>query len=182
MAKRALITGITGQDGRYLAEFLISKDYQIFGLIRGKDNPKRAIVEKEVPQVELIEGDLTDNSSLVDALRFAEPDEVYNLGAMSSVALSFEQPELSGDITGLGALRMSEAIRLVDKDRRMRFYQASSSEMFGQVRETPPARTHSVPPAQPLRRSQSVSAHCMTINYRESYDMFVACSGILFNH
>ena len=180
MAKRALITGITGQDGRYLAEFLISKGYQTFGLIRGKDNPKRAIVEKEVPQVELIEGDLTDNSSLVDALRFAEPDEVYNLGAMSSVALSFEQPELSGNITGLGALRMLEAIRLVDKDRRMRFYQASSSEMFGQVRETPQHERTPFHPRSPYAAAK-VYAHFMTINYRESYDMF-ACSGILFNH
>ena len=163
-----------------MAEFLISKSYQTFGLIRGKDNPKRAIVEKEVPRVELIEGDLADNSSLVDALRFAEPDEVYNLGAISSVALSFEQPELSGNITGLGALRMLEAIRLVDKDRRMRFYQASSSEMFGQIRETPQHERTPFHPRSPYATAK-VYAHFMTINYRESYDMF-ACSGILFNH
>ena len=180
MAKRALITGITGQDGRYLAEFLVSKGYQAFGLIRGQDNPRRLIVESEVPEVELIEGDLTDNSSLVEALMYAEPDEVYNLGAMSSVALSFKQPEVTGNVTGLGALRMLEAIRVVDKNRRMRFYQASSSEMFGQVRETPQHERTPFHPRSPYAAAK-VYAHYMTMNYRESYDMF-ACSGILFNH
>lgn len=180
MAKRALITGITGQDGRYLAELLIDKGYEVFGLIRGQDNPKRLIVEKEVPKVELIEGDLTDMSSLVEALVYCEPDEVYNLGAMSFVALSFKQPELTGNITGLGALRMLEAIRIVDKDKKMRFYQASSSEMFGKVRETPQTELTPFHPRSPYGVAK-VYAHYMTMNYRESYDMF-ACSGILFNH
>ena len=180
MAKRALITGITGQDGRYLAEFLVSKGYQAFGLIRGHDNPRRLVVAREIPDVELIEGDLADKNSLVEALVYAEPDEVYNLGAMSSVALSFKQPELTGNITGLGALRMLEAIRVVDKNHRMRFYQASSSEMFGQVRETPQHERTPFHPRSPYAAAK-VYAHYMTMNYRESYDMF-ACSGILFNH
>ena len=180
MAKKAFITGITGQDGRYLAELLINKGYKVFGLIRGQDNPKRMIVEKEVPGVELIEGDLTDISSLVSALTYCQPDEVYNLGAMSFVALSFKQPELTGNITGLGALRMLEAIRMVDKRKKIRFYQASSSEMFGKVRETPQTELTPFHPRSPYGVAK-VYAHYMTLNYRESYDMF-ACSGILFNH
>jgi len=180
MAKRALITGITGQDGRYLAELLLGKDYDVFGLIRGQDNPKRQIVEKEVPKVELVEGDLTDISSLVEALTYTQPDEVYNLGAMSFVALSFKQPELTGNITGLGALRLLEAIRIVDKDKKVRFYQASSSEMFGKVRETPQTEMTPFHPRSPYGVAK-VYAHYMTLNYRESYGMF-ACSGILFNH
>src|SRR3990167_11258169 len=137
MAKRALITGITGQDGQYLAALLLKKKYQVSGLIRGKNNPKRYIIEEDFPAVELVEGDLSDMSSLASALEIAQPDEVYNLGAISFVALSFKQPELTGNITGLGALRLLEAIRMVDKQKKMRFYQASSSEMFGKVRETP---------------------------------------------
>lgn len=180
MPKRALITGITGQDGMYLAELLLGKGYDVFGLIRGQHNPKRAIVEKEVPKVELIEGDLTDISSLVEALVYCQPDEVYNLGAMSFVALSFKQPELTGNITGLGALRMLEAIRIVDKNRKMKFYQASSSEMFGKVRETPQTEMTPFHPRSPYGVAKAY-AHYMTLNYRESYDMF-ACSGILFNH
>lgn len=180
MAKRALITGITGQDGRYLAELLLSKNYEVFGLMRGQDNPKRLILEKEVPKVEIVEGDLTDISSLVEALVHCEPDEVYNLGAMSFVALSFKQPELTGNITGLGALRMLEAIRIVDKDKKIRFYQASSSEMFGKVRETPQTELTPFHPRSPYGVAK-VYAHFMTLNYRESYGMF-ACNGILFNH
>ncbi len=180
MVKRALITGITGQDGMYLAELLLSKNYEVFGLIRGQDNPKRAVIEKLIPRVELVEGDLTDIGSLVEALTYCEPDEVYNLGAMSFVALSFKQPELTGNITGLGALRMLEAIRIVDKDKKIRFYQASSSEMFGKVRETPQTELTPFHPRSPYGVAK-VYAHYMTVNYRESYDMF-ACSGILFNH
>lgn len=180
MAKRALITGITGQDGRYLAELLLSEDYEVFGLIRGQDNPKRFVVENEVPKVQLVEGDLADISSLVEALTYCEPDEVYNLGAMSFVALSFKQPELTGNITGLGALRMLEAIRIVDKDKKMRYYQASSSEMFGKVRETPQNELTPFHPRSPYGVAKAY-AHYMTMNYRESYGMF-ACSGILFNH
>lgn len=180
MAKRALITGITGQDGTYLAELLLSKEYEVFGLIRGQDNPKRIIIEKLLPKVELVEGDLTDMSSLVEALVYCQPDEVYNLGAMSFVALSFKQPELTGNITGLGALRLLEAIRIVDKNHKIRFYQASSSEMFGKVRETPQNELTPFHPRSPYGVAK-VYAHYMTVNYRESYGMF-ACNGILFNH
>src|SRR5919106_404104 len=132
--KRALITGITGQDGRYLGEFLAGKGYQVFGLVRGQANPKAQMVQEETPELELIEGDLQDLSSLIAVVEQVQPDEVYNLGA-----LSFRQPELTADITGLGVLRMLEAIRVVGgmTDNRIRFYQASSSEMFGKVRETP---------------------------------------------
>jgi GDPmannose 4,6-dehydratase len=180
MAKRALITGITGQDGMYLAEFLLDKGYLVFGLIRGQNNPKRLIVEQEIPKVELIEGDLADISSLVEALVYSEPDEVYNLGAMSFVALSFKQPELTGNITGLGAMRMLEAIRIADKAKKIKYYQASSSEMFGKVRETPQTELTPFHPRSPYGVAK-VYAHYITLNYRESYDMF-ACSGILFNH
>lgn len=180
MAKRALITGITGQDGMYLAEFLLSKDYQVFGLIRGQQNPKKEVIEKLVPKIELVEGDLTDTSSLIEALEYCQPDEVYNLGAISFVALSFKQPELTGNITGLGTLRLLEAIRIVDKAKKIRFYQASSSEMFGKVRETPQTEMTPFHPRSPYGVAK-VYAHFITLNYRESYDMF-ACSGILFNH
>jgi GDPmannose 4,6-dehydratase len=179
--KRALITGITGQDGVYLAEFLLSKDYKVYGLIRGQNNPKREATEKMLPNVELIEGDLTDMSSLVAALEFCQPDEVYNLGAISFVALSFKQPELTGDITGLGPLRLLEAIRIIDNGKgKIRFYQASTSEMFGKVRETPQKETTPFYPRSPYGAAKAY-AHYMTVNYRESYNMF-ACSGILFNH
>lgn len=180
MAKRALITGITGQDGTYMAEFLVDKGYQVFGLIRGQHNPKREIIEKLVPKIELVEGDLTDMSSLIKALEYCQPDEIYNLGAISFVALSFKQPELTGNITGLGTLRLLEAIRIVDKAKKIRFYQASSSEMFGKVRETPQTEMTPFHPRSPYGVAK-VYAHYITLNYRESYDMF-ACSGILFNH
>lgn len=143
--KRALITGITGQDGRHMSQLLTDKGYQVFGLIRGQNNPKSQIVTQENPALELVDGDLRDLSSLVAAVEQVQPDEVYNLGAMSFVALSFRQPELTADITGLGVLRMLEAIRIVGgaESNPIRFYQASSSEMFGQVRETP--RTNRLP-------------------------------------
>ncbi len=179
--KRALVTGITGQDGTYLAELLLSKGYQVFGLMRGQNNPKRAIIEQMLPAVELVDGDLTDMSSLIAALEVCEPDEVYNLGAISFVKLSFNQPELTGNITGLGALRLLEAIRIMDAGRgRMRFYQASSSEMFGKVREVPQNELTAFHPRSPYGVAK-VYAHYMTINYRESYGLY-ACSGICFNH
>jgi GDPmannose 4,6-dehydratase len=183
----ALITGITGQDGRHLAEHLLSKGYRVFGMMRGQHNPKRAIVEAEVPDVELIAGDLTDQVSLIGAIDKSQPDEVYNLGAMSFVALSWEQPELTGNVTGLGAVRMLEAIRSVQGIRRggqvapgIKFYQASSSEMFGLVQEVPQRETTRFHPRSPYGVAKAF-AHYATINYRESYGMF-ACSGILFNH
>lgn len=179
--KRALITGITGQDGTHLAELLLAKDYQVFGLIRGQNNPKRAIVEQMLPELELVEGDLTDMSSLLAALEFSHPDEVYNLGAISFVKVSFSQPELTGNVTGLGALRLLEAIRIVDGGSgRIRFYQASSSEMFGKVREVPQNELTAFHPRSPYGVAK-VYAHYMTINYRESYGLY-ACNGIAFNH
>jgi GDPmannose 4,6-dehydratase len=131
MAKSALITGITGQDGMYLAEFLHSKDYRVYGLIRGQHNPKRKIVESELPFVNLVEGDLTDITSLIRALEVSQPDEVYNLAAISFVAISFDQPIATADVTGKGALNLLEATRFYDKANKVRIYQASTSEMFG---------------------------------------------------
>jgi GDPmannose 4,6-dehydratase len=182
--KRALITGITGQDGRHLAELLLPKGYEVFGLLRGQHNPKRLIVEREVPGVQLIDGDLTDQVSLISAVQRVQPDEVYNLGAMSFVALSWNQPELTGNVTGLGALRMLEAIRNVQASNgtgsQIRFYQASSSEMFGSADEVPQRELTRFHPRSPYGVAK-VLAHHMTVNYRESYGLF-ACNGILFNH
>jgi GDPmannose 4,6-dehydratase len=179
---RALITGIDGQDGRYLAELLIAKGYETFGMIRGQANPRAQIVLDEIPAVELIEGDLQDLSSLIAVVEQVQPDEVYNLGAVSFVALSFRQPELTADITGLGVLRMLEAIRVVGgtQDNRMRFYQASSSEMFGKVRQTPQTEETPFHPRSPYGAAK-VFGHYTTVNYRESYGLH-ATSGILFNH
>ncbi|MBA2449841.1 MAG: GDP-mannose 4,6-dehydratase [Chloroflexi bacterium] len=185
--KRALITGVTGQDGRHLSEYLLEQGYQVFGLLRGQHNPKRAIVEREVPDVRILEGDLTDQTSLIGALQGAQPDEVYNLAAMSFVALSWNQPELTGNVTGLGALRMLEAIRNVQgssvsghRAAGIKFYQASSSEMFGRAHEVPQSERTLFHPRSPYGVAK-VFAHHITINYRESYGMF-ACCGILFNH
>jgi len=178
----ALITGITGQDGRHLAEFLHAKGYQVFGLVKGQNNPKAESIRDEFPFVQLVPGDLADFSSLVSALEMSQAEEVYNLGAISFVAMSFNQAELTGNITGLGVLRMLEAIRLVGGARKnpIRFYQASSSEMFGKVRETPQTEMTPFHPRSPYGVAK-VFAHDITVNYRESYEMF-ACSGILFNH
>ena len=180
--KRALITGITGQDGRYLAEFLVGKGYQVFGLIRGQNNPKTLMVQEENPALELIDGDLQDLSSLIAAVDQVQPDEVYNLGAISFVQLSFKQPELTADITGLGVLRMLEAIRVVggSESNPIRFYQASSSEMFGKVQETPQTERTPFYPRSPYGVAK-VFGHYTTINYRESYGLH-ASSGILMNH
>ena len=179
---RALITGITGQDGLYLAEQLAAKGYQVFGLIRGQNNPKRGLVEQIIPSIEFVEGDLTDLASLISAMEMAQPDEVYNLGAISFVGLSWQQAELTGDVTGMGVLRILEAIRIYTQNDmyRVRFYQASSSEMFGQVRETPQRETTPFHPRSPYGVSKTFG-HYITVNYRESYGAF-ACSGILFNH
>jgi GDPmannose 4,6-dehydratase len=180
--RRALITGITGQDGRYLAEFLVGKGYQVFGLIRGQNNPKAQMVQEENPALELIEGDLQDLSSLIAVVEQVQPDEVYNLGAISFVQLSFNQPELTADITGLGVLRMLDAIRVVggSQNNPIRFYQASSSEMFGKVRETPQNENTHFHPRSPYGVAK-VFGHYTTVNYRESYGLH-ASSGILFNH
>ena len=177
----ALVTGITGQDGHYLAEFLNGKGYDVYGLVKGQQNPKADRLAKELPFVEQVPGDLQDLPSLIAALEYTQPDEVYNLAAISFVALSFTQAELTANVTGLGVLRMLEAIRLVGgQDNKIRFYQASSSEMFGKVRETPQNELTPFYPRSPYGTSK-VFAHNTTVNYRESYGLF-ACGGILFNH
>jgi GDPmannose 4,6-dehydratase len=179
---RALITGITGQDGLYLSELLLEKEYEVYGLIRGQNNPKRDLVERAVPGVQLLTGDLTDLSSLIRALNAAQPDEVYNLGAISFVAYSWENARLTSEVTGLGVLNMLEATRLYAGTdmSRVRFYQASSSEMFGKVQEVPQRETTLLWPRSPYGVAK-VFGHYMTINYRESYGMH-ASSGVLFNH
>lgn len=179
---RAFITGITGQDGQHLAEFLHSKGYQVFGMIKGQNNPRALQIRDEFPYVELVSGDLADLTSLVNALEYVQPDEVYNLGAISFVAISFGQAEHTSNITGLGVLRMLEAIRMVGgtQNNKIRFYQASSSEMFGQVREVPQTELTPFHPRSPYGCAK-VFGHDITINYRESYGIY-ACSGILFNH
>jgi GDPmannose 4,6-dehydratase len=165
-----------------MSQFLTEKGYQVFGLVRGQNNPKTQLVTDENPALELVEGDLRDLSSLIAAVEQVQPDEVYNLGAMSFVALSFRQPELTADITGVGVLRMLEAIRIVggDDGNPIRFYQASSSEMFGKVRETPQAEGTAFHPRSPYGVAK-VFGHHMTVNYRESYGLH-ASSGICFNH
>jgi GDPmannose 4,6-dehydratase len=179
---RAFITGITGQDGQHLAEFLHGRGYDVYGMVKGQNNPKATKLQQEMPFVELVPGDLADLPSLVAALQIAQPDEVYNLGAISFVALSFSQAELTANITGLGVLRMLEAIRMVGggENNPIRFYQASSSEMFGKVRETPQTELTPFHPRSPYGCAK-VFGHDIVVNYRESYGMH-ASSGILFNH
>jgi GDPmannose 4,6-dehydratase len=179
---RALITGITGQDGLYLSELLLGKGYEVYGLIRGQNNPKAYLVAETVPDVKVIAGDLTDLSSLLRALQTSQPDEVYNLGAISFVAYSWEQSALTSDVTGKGVLNMLEAVRIYAGSDlgRVRFYQASSSEMFGKAQQAPQTERTLLWPRSPYGVAK-VFGHYMTINYRESYGMH-ASSGILFNH
>jgi GDPmannose 4,6-dehydratase len=177
--KRALITGITGQDGHYLSRLLVSKNYKVFGLINGQRNSAESSFREYFPEVELLGGDLTDFSSLLKVVDQVEPNEVYNLGAISFVGLSFQQPELTANITGLGALRILEAVRQVGADG-IKFYQASSSEMFGKVRTTPQNELTPFYPRSPYGVAKSF-AHYICQNYREAYSMH-ASSGILFNH
>ena len=179
---RAFITGITGQDGFHLAEFLHGKGYDVYGMVKGQNNPRATKLQEELPYLELVPGDLADLPSLVAALQLAQPDEVYNLGAISFVALSFSQAELTANITGLGVLRMLEAIRMVGgtQNNPIRFYQASSSEMFGKVRETPQTELTPFHPRSPYGCAK-VFGHDIVVNYRESYGLH-ASSGILFNH
>jgi len=180
--KRALITGITGQDGRYLSQLLADKGYLVFGLIRGQANPKAQLVLDENPGLELVDGDLRDLASLIAVMEQVQPDEVYNLGAISFVQLSFKQAELTAEITGLGVLRMLEAVRIVGgtDHNPMRFYQASSSEMFGKVQETPQTERTPFHPRSPYGAAK-VFGHYTTMNFREAYGI-QASSGILFNH
>lgn len=180
--KRALITGITGQDGLYLSEFLLAKGYSVVGLVRGQNNPRLPLLRREFPDVEVVTGDLLDLSSLMRAFQVAQPNEVYNLGAISFVAYSWENAHLTSDVTAKGVLNVLEALRLyIDGDTsRVRFYQASSSEMFGKVQEVPQRETTLLWPRSPYGVAK-VFGHYMTINYRESYGIH-ASSGILFNH
>lgn len=176
--KRGLITGITGQDGSYLAEFLLSKGYKVFGLTRRTSTVNFERIKHIEDQIELIQGDLLDQGSLNSALYEVKPDEVYNLAAQSFVKTSWNQPVLTGEVTGIGVTRMLEAVRTVNK--KIKFYQASSSEMFGKVTETPQKETTTFYPRSPYGVAK-VYGHYATVNYRESYDLF-ASSGILFNH
>jgi len=177
-AGRALITGITGQDGSYLAEFLLEKGYEVFGIVRRSSTETFERIRHIKDRITLVQADLTDQMSLADVLAELRPAEVYNLAAQSFVPTSWKQPILTGDVTALGVTRMLEAIRMVD--RTIRFYQASSSEMFGHVRETPQRETTPFYPRSPYGVAK-VYGHWITVNYHESYNMCTV-SGILFNH
>ncbi len=176
--KTALITGITGQDGSYWAELLLSKGYQVIGMVRRSSTVTFGRIEHIQDDIEIVQGDLHDQSSLVSIIEEFKPDEVYNLAAQSFVPTSWKQPVLTGEVTALGVTRMLEAVRLVKPD--IRFYQASSSEMFGKVLEVPQSEETPFYPRSPYGVAK-VYGHWITVNYRESYDLF-ACSGILFNH
>jgi GDPmannose 4,6-dehydratase len=176
--KRALITGVTGQDGSYLAEFLLEQGYKVIGMVRRTSTVNFDRIKHIQDDIELAQGDLLDQISLIDIMREHRPQEVYNLAAQSFVPTSWKQPVLTGEFTALGVTRMLEAVRTVDPT--LRFYQASSSEMFGKVREVPQNEKTPFYPRSPYGVAK-VYGHWLTINYRESYDIF-ACSGILFNH
>jgi GDPmannose 4,6-dehydratase len=178
MKKRALITGITGQDGSYLAEFLLEQDYEVIGMIRRSSTVNFERIKHIQDRITLAPGDLMDEVSLIGILREHRPGEVYNLAAQSFVQTSFSQPVLTGEVTALGVTRMLDAIRIVDPE--IRFYQASSSEMFGKVVEVPQRESTPFYPRSPYGVAK-VYGHWITVNYRESYNLF-ACSGMLFNH
>ena len=178
MAKQALITGITGQDGSYLAELLLDKGYEVYGMVRRSSTENFERIGHLTDRVRLVQADLLDQSSLVEALEEAQPEEVYNLGAQSFVPTSWRQPVLTAEFTAVGVTRLLEAIRRVNPD--IRFYQASSSEMFGKVREVPQTETTPFYPRSPYGVAKAYG-HFITVNYRESYGLF-AVSGILFNH
>ena len=176
--KTALITGVTGQDGSYLAELLLKKDYEVYGIVRRSSSSNFERIKHIQDDLKLLQGDLLDQNSLIEAIEGSCPDEVYNLGAQSFVPTSWNQPVLTGEFTALGVTRILEAIRLVNK--KIRFYQASSSEMFGKVAEVPQNEQTVFYPRSPYGVAK-LYAHWITVNYRESYDLF-CCSGILFNH
>lgn len=178
MSKRALITGITGQDGSYLAELLVEKGYKVYGMVRRASTENFERIEHLRDKLELRQGDLLDQLSLIKLMEEAQPDEVYNLAAQSFVPTSWTKPLLTGDFTGLGVTRMLEALRVVNPE--IKFYQASSSEMFGKVLEVPQSEQTPFYPRSPYGVAK-VYGHFITVNYRESYDLF-AVSGILFNH
>lgn len=176
--KKAFITGVTGQDGSYLAEFLLGKGYEVFGLIRRTSTVSTERVSHLLHKIRLIDGDLTDQHSLTQAIRDVQPDEVYNLAAQSFIPTSFRQPVLTGEASALGVTRMLEAVRIAKPDAK--FYQASSSEMFGKAVEIPQSETTPFYPRSPYGVAK-VYGHWITVNYREAYNIF-ACSGIMFNH
>ncbi|HET6272894.1 MAG TPA: GDP-mannose 4,6-dehydratase [Bacteroidota bacterium] len=176
--KRALITGVTGQDGSYLAELLLEKGYKVYGMVRRASTENFERIEHLRAKITIVQADLLDQLSLIELMEEVEPDEVYNLAAQSFVPTSWTQPTLTGEFTALGVTKMLEAIKLVN--RKIRFYQASSSEMFGKVLETPQSETTPFYPRSPYGVAKAYG-HFITVNYRESYDMF-AVSGILFNH
>jgi GDPmannose 4,6-dehydratase len=178
--KKALITGITGQDGYHLSKLLIAKDYEVYGLNNGQRNAGLENFINQFPEVNLLPGDLTDFTSLLQIVDSVDPDEIYNLGALSFVGLSFKQPELTANVTGLGVLRLLEAVRKSGLERKVRFYQAGSSEMFGKVRETPQNELTPFHPRSPYGVAKTF-AHYTCLNYREAYGMHIS-SGILFNH
>jgi GDPmannose 4,6-dehydratase len=178
MQKNALITGITGQDGSYLAELLLEKGYNVFGMVRRSSTENFERIKHIRDKVNLVHADLLDQMSLITAIKESEPDEIYNLAAQSFVPTSWTKPVLTAEFTALGVTRMLEAMRLVKPDAR--FYQASSSEMFGKVIETPQTETTPFHPRSPYGVAKAYG-HFITVNYRESYDLY-ACSGILFNH
>ncbi len=187
MKKRALITGITGQDGSYLAEFLLAKDYEVHGIKRRASslNTERIDPIYQDPHEEQVNlflhyGDLSDATNLIRLVQEIQPDEIYNLGAMSHVAVSFDQPEYAADVDGLGTLRLLEAIRLLGLENKTRFYQASTSELYGLVQETPQTETTPFYPRSPYAVAK-LYAYWITVNYREAYSIY-ACNGILFNH
>jgi len=175
---RALITGITGQDGSYLADFLLEKGYEVYGMVRRSSVENFSRIEHIRDKLKFVQADLLDQLSIIDAVKESRPDEIYNLGAMSFVPTSWKQPVLTGEFTGIGVTRVLEAIRHMDKN--IKFYQASSSEMFGKVREVPQKETTPFYPRSPYGVAKAYG-HYMTVNYRESYDMNCS-SGILFNH
>ena len=178
MKRKAFITGITGQDGSYLAEILLEKDYEVYGMVRRASTFNRSRIDHLQGDIELVYGDLGDSSVLNQLMRTIRPDEVYNLGAQSHVLVSFEMPEYTADVVGVGTLRLLDAIR--EGDLRCRFYQASSSEMFGQVVETPQSETTPFHPRSPYGVAK-VFGYSITRNYREAYGLY-AVNGILFNH
>lgn len=178
--KKALITGITGQDGHHLTKFLQEKNYEVHGLINGQRNAREENYRLLFPQTKVHRGDLNDFSSLFEVVSKVQPDEIYNLGAISFVGLSFQQPELTANITGIGPLRILEAVRKLGGEKSVRFYQASSSEMYGKVRETPQTESTPFHPRSPYGVAKTF-AHYTCVNYREAYGMHISC-GILFNH
>ena len=178
--KKALITGITGQDGHHLTKLLLEKDYEVYGLVNGQKNINELSFVKLFPEATLLRGDLADFSSLLSVVKSSYPDEIYNLGAISFVGMSFQQPELTANITGLGTLRLLEAVRVHGLEQKIKFYQASSSEMFGKVRETPQNELTPFYPRSPYGVAKTF-AHYSCVNYKEAYNMHIS-SGILFNH